>query len=160
MAILEQDLASFVKLLALDNRRLLGLDVGSKKIGVALSDVSRVIASPMTIINRINIKKDLKAIMDIIQEFEITGLVLGFPLMMNGIEGQACINLRAFAAKLNDKCNIPIFFKDERLSTSAANRVLIESNIKRKKRNLLDDKIAACFILQGALDQININDHG
>jgi putative Holliday junction resolvase len=151
---MEYNLEDFVKSLE-QNRRLLAIDYGSKKLGIALSDISLTIASPLTIINRINLSKDIDAIMRLIKEHQIVGLVFGFPITMDGIEKQACQDVRLFTTKFLTKHQIPIYFQDERLSTRAATRVLIESNINRKKRDLIDDKIAACFILQGALDKIN-----
>jgi putative Holliday junction resolvase len=137
------------------NQRLLAIDFGTKKIGLALSDTSGIIASPFKLIIRKSFKKDIKEILDYIKSYQIVGLVMGLPLQMNGIEGEICILVREFVAKLIIQTSIPIYLQDERLSSKAANRVLETFKINRTKRNLLDDKIAACFMLQGVLDQIN-----
>jgi putative Holliday junction resolvase len=148
------DIKQFLNMLD-SGKRLLSLDVGSKKIGLALSDTMRSIATPMTVLIRKGFNKDLEAIILILKEHEITGLVIGLPVMMNGNEGDACITIRELATKLSEKYPINIYLQDERLSTSEANRMLSQTNLTRKKKNLIDDKIAACIILQGLLDQIN-----
>ena len=144
----------FIKLLEV-NQRLLSIDYGSSKLGVALSDISLTIASPLMVINRVNINKDIAAIIKLITEHQIVGLVVGLPVSMDGKEKEPCVSVRLFINKLLAKYQIPVFFQDERLSTKAAQRMLIESNISRKKRDLIDDKIAACLILQTTLDTIN-----
>jgi len=150
---MEHNLRDFIATIK-PNKRLLALDVGVKKVGLALSDNSLTIASPYGLITRTNFKDDVKKIANILDEFEIAGLVIGLPITMNGQEGDSCVRTREFVKKILDKIDIAIYMQDERLSTQAATRILIETNINRKKRELLDDKIAACFILQGVLDKI------
>ncbi len=147
-------LEGFIKSLPIGSR-LLAIDYGSKKLGIALSDISLTIASPLTVINRINLNKDIEQIVKLIKEHAVAGLVVGLPISMDGIEKEACEAVRLFVDKFLKRYPLPIYFQDERLSTRAATRVLVESNINRRKRDLIDDKIAACFILQGALDKIN-----
>jgi putative Holliday junction resolvase len=154
MPIIQGNITEFSKAL-IPHERLLGLDFGGKKIGMALSDTSRTIASPLKVLMRVSFKKDIMAIFNEITLHKVCAIVLGLPLQMNGIEGESCIGVREFAAKIIAKSNIPIYLQDERLSSKAANRTLIDFNITRLKRNLIDDKIAACFMLQGVLDQIN-----
>jgi putative holliday junction resolvase len=140
--------------LLISGQRLLALDFGTKKIGLALSDTSKTIASPFKVLIRQNFKKDVAEILAHINMQLVCGLVIGWPLQMSGQQGDMCVLVKEFAEKIIAKYPIPIYLQDERLSSKAANRVLIEFNVNRLQRNLLDDKIAACFMLQGVLDQI------
>ena len=133
-------------------QRILGLDVGAKTIGVALSDVGRTIATPCTTIRRGKFAGDAEALGTLIGEHDIGALVIGLPVNMDGSEGPRCQSVRQFAANLLERIDIAVAFWDERLSTVAAERVLLEADVSRKRRAELVDKMAAAYILQGALD--------
>lgn len=135
--------------------RLLGLDLGSKTIGIALSDVLRTVATPMETIKRVKFTKDAERLLTIIAEQKIGGLVLGLPKNMDGSEGRRCQSTRQFAKNMEEKIDIPICFWDERLSTVAVTRTLIEADTSRKRRSELVDKLAAAYILQGVLDNLS-----
>ena len=133
--------------------RLMGLDLGSKTIGVALSDAGFTIASPLQTLKRKRFTADAAALKALIDEHGVGGLVLGLPVNMDGTEGRRCQSTRQFAANLMEKFDIPIAFQDERLSTAAVERMLIdEADMTRKRRGEVVDKLAAAWILQGALD--------
>lgn len=134
-------------------RRLLGLDVGSKTIGLALSDVTLTVATPYQTLRRGKFGDDAPRLRAIVEDEGVGGLVIGLPLSMDGSEGPRCQSTRQFAANLLAVFDIPIAFWDERLSTAAVERVLIgEADMPRKRRAALVDKMAAAYILQGALD--------
>jgi putative Holliday junction resolvase len=135
-------------------RRLMGLDLGEKTIGLALSDVRLSIASPLETIRRRKFTADAEILIARIAEHEIGGLVLGLPVNMDGTEGPRCQSTRQFAANLLQKIDIPIAFQDERLSTAAVTRTLIEADVSRARRAEVVDKLAAAYILQSALDFI------
>jgi putative pre-16S rRNA nuclease len=135
--------------------RLLGLDLGEKTIGMAISDSSRRIAAPVDTLRRGKFTKDAKELLHLCADRGVGGLVIGLPLNMNGSEGPRCESVRQFAANLIEIAgyNGPIAFWDERLSTAAVERVLIgEADLSRKRRAKSVDRMAAAFILQGALD--------
>ena len=135
--------------------RLLGLDLGSKTIGLALSDVRLTIASPMETIKRKKFTQDAERLLTIIQEQNVGGLVLGLPKNMDGSEGPRCQSTRQFAKNIAEKTDIAISFWDERLSTIAVTRTLIEADASRKRQSELVDKLAASYILQGVLDNLS-----
>jgi putative Holliday junction resolvase len=135
-------------------QRLIGLDVGTKTIGLALSDGSRTIATPMETIMRTKFRKDAETLFKIIDKHEIGGLVIGWPVSMDGTEGPRCQSTRQFADNLLELRDLPILFWDERLSTAAVTRTLLEADTSRKRRAELVDKMAAAYILQGALDAL------
>jgi putative Holliday junction resolvase len=133
--------------------RLLGLDLGDKTIGLAVSDPGRTVASPIDTIQRGKFTRDAEALIRIIRERTVGGLVIGLPVNMDGTEGPRCQSTRQFAANLMEKHDIPIAFWDERLSTAAVERFLTdEADMTRKRRGQVVDKLAAAYILQGALD--------
>ncbi len=133
--------------------RLLGLDLGSKTVGLALSDVTRTIASPMETLVRGKFTPLAKKLNEIIDEHGVKGLVIGLPISMDGTEGPRCQATRQFAANMLEIRDIAVAFWDERLSTAAVERVLInEADMTRKRRAAVIDKAAAAYILQGALD--------
>ena len=133
--------------------RVMGLDLGSKTIGLALSDGGFAIASPLVTLARKKFTADALALKDLIDEHNVGGLVLGLPINMDGTEGPRCQSTRQFATNLMEKFDMPIAFHDERLSTAAVERVLIgEADMTRKRRGEVVDKMAAAWILQGALD--------
>lgn len=138
-------------------RRLLGLDVGSKTIGLALSDPMLTVASPIVTVRRTRLTADLKRLAEIVAEREVGGFVVGLPISMNGTEGPRCQSVRQFAADLLKAIDLPLAFWDERLSTAAVERVLIdEADMSRKRRAEVIDKMAAAYLLQGALDAMRV----
>lgn len=132
--------------------RFLGFDVGEKSIGLALSDTKRTIATPFQVIHRSQWKKDAVTLLKIIKEYHVVGLIIGFPLNMNGSEGPRCQSTRQFAANLLSLMDLPLCLWDERLSTMAVTRTLLEADLSRAKRDKVVDKVAAAYILQGFLD--------
>jgi putative Holliday junction resolvase len=134
--------------------RLLGLDLGTKTIGLALSDIGRGIATPMETIRRKKFTPDAEKLLQICAKQEVGGLVLGLPLNMDGSEGPRAQATRAFARNLALKTDLPMTFWDERLSTAAVTRTLLEADSSRAKRAEVVDKMAAAFILQGFLDRL------
>jgi len=137
--------------------RLLGLDLGTKTIGLALSDTTWAIATPLETIRRRKFTLDAERLFALIDEHRVGGLVLGLPFNMDGTEGPRCQSTRAFADNVATKREIPIAFQDERLSTAAVQRMLVdEMDSTRKRRAELVDKLAAAYILQGFLDRLNM----
>jgi putative Holliday junction resolvase len=134
-------------------RRLLGLDLGSKTIGLAISDSSLAVASPLETIRRKKFTTDAEALMSLIDEYSIGALVIGLPKNMDGSEGPRAQSTHQFTANLLEKIDISIAFWDERLSTAEVERVLIdEADMTRKRRGEVVDKMAAGVILQNVLD--------
>lgn len=137
-------------------QRLLGLDVGTKTIGLAVSDSDLRVATSIETLARGKFTKDVEILVKMIAERTIGGLVLGLPVSMDGTEGPACQSVRQFGANLDQKLGIGIAFWDERLSTSAVQRFLTdEIDMSRKRRAEVVDKMAAAYILQGALDSLH-----
>jgi putative Holliday junction resolvase len=134
--------------------RLLGLDVGTKTIGMALSDVTRSIATPYDTIRRTKFTDDAKAILQVIASNQVGALVIGLPINLDGTEGPRAQSTRAFARNLISQIDLPLLFWDERLSTAAVERHLIEADASRKRRAEVIDRMAAAYILQGALDRL------
>jgi putative holliday junction resolvase len=134
--------------------RLLGLDVGSKTIGLGLSDVTRAIATPYHTLRRTKFTADAKAIRQVIETNQVGGLVIGLPLNLDGSEGPRAQSTRAFVRNLAAHVAVPMAFWDERLSTAAVERHLIEADASRKRRAEVIDRMAAAYILQGALDRL------
>lgn len=134
--------------------RLAGLDLGTKTIGVALSDPGLRIATPLRTIQRTKFSKDADALLTLCAREKVGGLVLGLPINMNGTEGPRAQATRAFLRSLVPLTALPIALWDERLSTAAAERAMIEADMSRAKRAARIDAAAAAFILQGALDRI------
>ena len=137
--------------------KLLGLDLGTKTIGVAVSDGMRYSATPLETIQRTKFTADAARLLELIAENTAVAFVLGLPLNMDGSEGPRVQSTRAFARNLAQKTDLPILFWDERLSTSAVTRMLIEADTRRDKRAQVVDKLAASYILQGFLDRLRIN---
>jgi putative Holliday junction resolvase len=134
---------------------IVGLDLGSKTIGVAVSDGGLMIASPLALIRRTKFTADAEAIFKLMDTRGAAGIVIGLPVNMDGTEGPRCQSTRAFARNLLRLKDFPIAFWDERLSTEAVNRMLIdEADTTRARRAELVDKAAAAWILQGALDRL------
>ncbi len=134
--------------------RLIGIDAGTKTLGLALSDVTRTIASPLTVLKRTKFKEDAAALLKIAAEHQIGGFVLGLPTNLDGTAGPRVQATRAFARNMNALTELPILLWDERLSTAAAERTLLEADASRKRRAEVIDKMAAGIILQGALDRM------
>lgn len=131
-----------------------GLDLGTKTIGVAVSDGLRSVSTPLETIRRVKFTADAEALLAIMAKRDIQGLVLGLPLNMDGTEGPRAQSTRAFARNLERLTQIPIAFWDERLSTVAAERALLEADTTRKRRSEVIDHVAAGIILQGMLDRL------
>ncbi len=134
--------------------RLLGLDVGGKRIGVAISDPGRLIGNPMTIIKRETWKDTFKELQKLTTETEIYGIIVGYPIHLNGEEGAACQSVRSFCRNLQEAgLGIKLVLWDERLTTQASERHLIkEADLSRSKQANLNDSVAASMILQNVLD--------
>ena len=135
-------------------RRVLGLDLGTKTIGLALSDTMRSVASPLETIKRTKFQADADRLIAICAKFEITGLVIGLPLNMDGSQGPRVQATHAFMRSLAARCDLPMLAWDERLSTAAVTRTLLDADASRARRAELVDKMAAAYILQGALDRL------
>jgi len=134
---------------------LAGLDLGEKTIGVAIADVTRLVATPAETLKRVKFTRDAQALFTLIDARGVGGLVVGLPVNMDGSEGPKCQSARAFARHLLRLRDLPIAFWDERLSTVAVNRMLIgEADLSRSKRAVAVDRAAAAWILQGALDRL------
>lgn len=136
--------------------RVLGLDLGTKTIGVALSDVGLQIASPYELISRKKFTRDIAQLSSIIDKQNVGGIVIGFPRELDGSIGKACHRVYAFIDEMEKYIDLPVLMWDERLSTNAVERILIdEVDMTRKRRAEVVDKTAAAYILQGALDHLN-----
>jgi putative holliday junction resolvase len=133
---------------------VMGLDFGEKTIGVAVSDRLRSVASPLETVRRTKFTADAARLLEIAGAREIAGVLIGLPLNMDGSEGPRCQSTRAFARNLERLTPLPIGFWDERLSTVAAERALLEADTSRKRRGEVIDHVAAGVILQGALDRL------
>jgi putative Holliday junction resolvase len=133
---------------------LAGLDFGDKTIGIAISDLRRQVATPLSTIRRVKFTADADALLALCTARGIAGLILGLPRNMDGSEGPRAQATRAFARNLSRLTALPIGFWDERLSTVAAERALLEADTSRKRRSEVIDHVAAGYILQGALDRL------
>jgi len=134
--------------------RLFGLDVGEKTIGIAVSDPGLAVATPVETLRRGKFATDAETLRRMIGERRVGGLVIGLPVNMDGSEGPRCQSVRQFAANLLARFDIPLAFWDERLSTAAVTRTLLDADMSRKRRAEVVDKMAAAYILQGALDAL------
>lgn len=135
-------------------RAIAGLDLGEKTIGVAVSDTFLGIATPLETIRRRKFTLDAEALLVILAKRNIGGIVMGLPRNMDGSEGPRCQSTRAFARNLSRLTDVPISYWDERLSTVAAERALLEADTSRRRRAEVIDHVAASYILQGALDRL------
>ena len=133
---------------------LMGLDVGTKTVGLALSDVTHMIASGLTTLARTKFTADARALLDLAAAHRVGGFVIGLPINLDGSDGPRAQATRAFARSLARLTPIPILLWDERLSTAAAERTLLEADMSRRRRAQVIDKVAATLILQGALDRL------
>lgn len=137
--------------------RIIGLDVGTKTIGVAVSDIMGWTAQGVTTVKRSDPDSDVATIKKYIDEFEAGQIMIGLPLNMNGSAGPSVDMVRLFGEQLAAETTVPIVYRDERLSTMAAERYLLEGDVSRKKRKKVIDKMAAVFVLQGYLDYLANN---
>ena len=147
------DAVAFAARLA-SGQRLLGLDLGTKTIGVALSDVTRMIASPAETIKRTKFKADAARLIELVAEHRVAGFVLGLPRNLDGSEGPRAQATRAFARNLAALSPLPILLWDERLTTAEAERSLLAADASRKRRGEVINHVAASIILQSALDRL------
>jgi putative Holliday junction resolvase len=143
-----------IKPLLCRDQRLLGLDLGTKTIGLALSDLSLTVATPHSTIARTKFTADVNLLLQVVDKMGVGGLVLGLPISMDGSEGPRCQSTRQFALNLMKLRDLPLIYWDERLSTAAVTRTLLEADASRKRRAEVVDKMAAAYILQGALDSL------
>ncbi|MEM9435836.1 MAG: Holliday junction resolvase RuvX [Pseudomonadota bacterium] len=148
-----EDIAAFRAALPA-NAPLAGLDLGTHTIGVALSDRLHTVGTPLETIRRKKFTVDAEALLKLLTAREAGGIILGLPRNMDGTEGPRCQATRAFARNLTGKTDLPLTFWDERLSTVAAERALLEADTTRKRRAEVIDHVAAAYILQGALDRL------
>jgi putative Holliday junction resolvase len=134
--------------------RLFGLDIGEKTVGIAVCDPGLTVATPVETLRRGKFTADAEKLRRLIEERKVGGLVIGLPVNMDGSEGPRCQSVRQFAVNLLGFVDLPIAFWDERLSTVAVTRTLLEADMSRKRRAEVVDKMAAAYILQGALDAL------
>ena len=153
MTLITDEIEDFAAALP-EGRAIFGLDLGTKTLGVAASDLRRSVASPVETIRRTKFTADATALLALVEGRDAAGLVLGLPRNMDGSEGPRCQSTRAFARNLSKLTDLPITFWDERLSTVAVERTLLEADQSRKRRAEVVDKMAAAYILQGALDRL------
>ncbi len=137
----------------MDITRKLGLDVGDKRIGVALSDPGGILASPLTIINCVDESTDIEAIISIVNQKQVGQIIVGLPRSMDGSIGKQAEKVQAFTRSLCQHTDVPVEFRDERLSTVSAKRLMQTVNTKKSKKTARHDAIAAALILQGYLDE-------
>ena len=135
-------------------QRWMGLDLGSKTIGLSLSDVTLTVATPLETIRRTKFSADVARLLALAAEHGVGGFVVGLPINMDGSEGPAAQSARAFARNLEKLTPIPLTFWDERMSTAAVTRTLLEADASRARRAEVVDKMAAAYILQGALERL------
>ena len=134
----------------------MGLDIGDKRIGVALSDPLGILASPLTIIDHRDERLDIEAITNIINQHQVKQIIVGLPRSMNGIIGKQAEKVQAFTQRLCQHTEVPVEFRDERLSTVSAKRLIKATSGKKSKKTVRDDAIAAALILQGYLDEAEL----
>jgi len=135
-------------------KRLMGLDVGTKTIGLALSDTRQIIATPLETIRRRRFREDMARLFALIDTHDVGGLVIGLPLTLAGTDGPRTQSVRQFARNLVAIRDLPTLFWDERLSTAAVTREMIAADLSRKRRGEIVDRVAASYILQGCLDYL------
>ncbi len=141
--------------------RLMALDVGDKTVGLAVGTTALAVASPLETIRRTKFSADARRVFALADEHEADGLVVGLPVNMDGSEGRRCQSVRQFAANLLALRDVELAFWDERLSTAAVTRTMIEADLSRRKRAAAVDRLAAAYILQGALERLrNLSENG
>ena len=136
----------------LPKKRLLGIDPGTKTLGIAVSDSNLMVASPIITIKRKKINIDIRELLILVEEYTIAGIVIGWPLNMDGSIGPRCDSVRDFIKSLLNIKDFPVLLQDERMSTMAIEKPMIKADLSRKKRSSRTDQLAACWILQSALD--------
>lgn len=147
-----------LKEVLLKGQCILGLDVGTKTVGVAISDTALIIASPLTVIQRVKFTKDAEQLVKLIEDNTVGALVVGLPIEMDGDEGRQAQSVRTFIENFLAIRDIPTAFWDERLSTVAVERMMVEkADLSRKKRGKVVDRAAAAYILQGVLNFLTQN---
>ena len=151
------DIVEFAALLK-PNRAICGLDLGDKTIGIAVSDLRRSVATAIHTVRRVKFTQDAAELLAVLTERNVCGIILGLPLNMDGSPGPRVQSTQAFARNLEKLTPLPITFWDERLSTVAAERALIEADMSRMRRREVIDQVAAGYILQGALDRLTYMD--
>lgn len=134
--------------------RVMGLDLGSKTIGLAIADLTLTVATPLETIRRTKFSADVARLLELAAQNNVGGFVVGLPINMDGTEGPAAQSARAFARNLDKLTPIPLTFWDERMSTAAVTRTLLEADTSRARRAEVVDKMAAAYILQGALERL------
>jgi putative Holliday junction resolvase len=134
---------------------LIGVDLGDKTLGIAVSDTRRKIATALKTIRRTAFVKDVNELINLIEEFNVGGIIMGMPYHMNGSEGDRCKITRTFVRRFGDMCEIPVVLWDERCTTKAVTQLFLEGDLSRAKRGMIVDKVAASFMLQGALDYLS-----
>lgn len=134
--------------------RLMGVDLGTKTIGLAMSDVERRLASPLETIRRVKFTRDVAHLAALVARYEVVALIVGLPLNMDGSEGPRAQSTRSFVRQAAPVVGVPVAFWDERLSTAAVTRTMIEQDLSRAKRAAAVDRVAAAYILDGALDRL------
>jgi putative Holliday junction resolvase len=132
-------------------KRWLALDLGHVRIGVALSDPLGMTAQPLTVLKSAGTQKDLIALGELVDQYEVAQVIVGLPLNMDGTESSQTMKVREFTAKLSDRLNVPVFFLDERLTSRQAERTMRESGVKSEKQRGKVDQVAAALLLQSAL---------
>lgn len=145
-----QEFCSYLRL----NSAIISIDIGDKKLGFAISDMSRVISMPLEVIRFEQEKHKIAHIIQLIDKHKICGIILGLPLNMDGTESDQTIKVQAFATKLSEKIVLPIFMQDERMTSLAANALLRAAGMNRKERHQMDDQVAACLILESVINRI------
>ncbi len=146
-----EELAGFL----LPGQAIAGLDLGTKTIGLAMSDLSRRFATPRPVIKRVKFTQDAEVLLSFAEKEKVAAFVIGLPMNMDGSSGPRVQATRAFVRSMSDKTALPFIYWDERLSTVAAERALLEMDVSRAKRAERIDSAAASFILQGALDRLS-----
>jgi putative Holliday junction resolvase len=136
--------------------RIIGLDIGTKTIGVAVSDPLGLTAQGVTTIRRKSLEMDLQELSQIITDYQAEELMVGLPLNMNGTVGPSAEMAQEFGQLLADRFGLPVVYRDERCSTIAATRILLDGDVSRKKRKQVIDKMAAVYVLQGYLDYLQL----
>ena len=137
------------------DKSIIALDIGDSKIGIAISDLQHIVSNPYDVYKRRNMRQDIGHLGSLALQKNACAIVIGFPLELDGSQGENCEKVRRFAEKIFKKTNLSVILQDERFSTSAATRVLKESSMTRKRRDALDDKVAASYILQAFLDKVS-----
>ena len=137
--------------------RILGIDLGEKRIGISICDELEIIAQGLPTISSVNVGEDLKNIKNVVDKYDVKKIIVGLPKNMNGTLGKQAKNALSFAEKLKEICKLPVELEDERLSTSKAEKLLIHADQSRKKRKKVIDKMSAVIILQSFLDRRMMN---